>query len=167
MLQTYVFLTHRCSLNYRLLTYLQSQTNMKSSDGTGLPVTTVPNSNSFTTSFSSTTPSTIGSIQPNPPLGHPSALGLLLGVVILLCVITSVIIFYLLRVRGQRLPQPRSEPNTQTPLTPSKIHICQVIEIPELIANDSTMIDIRSPWSPINPREIGTRTEAGRAGPRA
>jgi hypothetical protein len=144
--------------------YLRSQANKNTSDGTRLLVTTVPNTNSLTTGFSSTTPSTVGSIQPIPPLGHPSALGLLIGGVILLCVIISVIIFYLLRVRGQRLPQQSSEPTAKTPVTLSKIHICQVTEVPELVANDIGMIDIRSPWSPINPRKpepLRTRTEVG------
>ena len=96
-------------------------------------------------------------------------LDLVLGVIILLCVITSVIISYLFCVRGQRLPQPRPEPKAKTPLTPSKIHTYQVIEVPELVTNDSTMIDIQNPWSPVNPRKlespIGNRTEVGRNNP--
>jgi len=165
MLQMYVSLTRRGLPNHHILAYLRSQPTVNISDRTRPQVTTVPNTNSFTTGFSSTTPSTVGSIQPNSPLGHPSVLGLLLAVVVLLCATASIIVFCLLRVRGQPLQQP-SEPKVTTPLTPSKVQICQVIEVPELVANDSTMIDIRSPWSPINPRKletaVGIRTEAGR-----
>ena len=169
MVPKYVSLTRRCLLNYRPLAYLRSQAPINTPDGTRLPVTTVPNTNSFIAGFSFTTPPTLGSTSPNPPLAHPSVLGLVLGVIILLCVITSVVIFYLLRVRGKRPPQPRSEPMAKPPLTPSKIHTYQVVEVPELVINDSTMIDIRSPWSPVNPRKmeapIGNMTEVGRNNP--
>jgi hypothetical protein len=166
MNQTYVPLMRSSPLNHRLRAYLGSQATVNTPDRTRPPVTTVPNTSSFTTRFSSTAPSTIGSIQPSTPLGRHSVLGPLLTVVILLCAITSVVIFYLLRVRGQRLPTQSSEPKSKTPLTPSKVQICQVIEVPELVANDSTMIDIQSPWSPINPRKletpIGIGTEVSR-----
>ena len=139
----------------------QSQTTVSTPDGTGPPVTTVPDTNSFTTVFPSATPSIIGSIPPNAPLSHLSVLAILLAVIILLCVITSVVIFYLLRVRRQRLLQQPSVPYPKTPLTPSKIQLCQVIEVPERVTNDGTMIDIRSPWSPINPRKLDVPLGAG------
>ena len=94
---------------------------------------------------------TSGSNTLNPPL-HPLVLAILLVVIILLYSITSVIIFRFLR---QRLPQQSLEPNSKPPLPPSKIQICQVIEVPEQVINGN-MIDIQSPWSPINPRKLET-----------
>lgn len=135
------------------------QTNVNTPDRTILPVTTMPSTNSFTTSTPSTTPSTSGSNPLNPPL-HPLVLAILLVVIILLSSITSIIIFRFLRVHRQRLPQQSLGPNSKPPLTPSKIQICQVIEVPEQVINGN-MIDIQSPWSPINPRKLETPFRIG------